>query len=98
MIRSALLLFRPKGVTAWILQLCFWAYLPCFIFILAAGWAGNNLPQAGDTGATPTDFASNLFYFFTVFGILGIPPLIIRYFAAKIHRKQCAQAQVAAHG
>ena len=31
-----------------------------------------------------------------MFGILGIPPLIIRHYAAKIHRKQCAQAQVAA--
>lgn len=98
MVRSALLLFRPKGVAAWILHLCFWAYLPCFIFVLSASGAGDFLPKAGDTGATPSDFLFNLFFFFTAFGILGIPPLIIRNFAVKIHRKQCAQAQTAATG
>jgi hypothetical protein len=96
MIRSALLLFRPRGAMAWILHLSFWAYLPCFIFVLSAGWAGDFLPKAGDTGATTSDFLFNLFFFFTVFGILGIPPLIIRHFAVKIHRRQCALAQVAA--
>lgn len=96
MVRSALLLFRPKGAMAWFLHLCFWAYLPCFIFVLSAGGAGDFLPKAGDTGATPSDFLFNLFFFFTAFGILGIPPLIIRNFAVKIHRKQCAQAQAAA--
>lgn len=35
-------------------------------------------------------------FLFPVFGVLGIPPLIIRHFAAKIHPEQCAQAQVAA--
>jgi hypothetical protein len=77
------------------LHLCFYAYLPCFIFILSVGWA-SDLPKAGNTAGTTSDILFNLFFFFTVFGILGIPPLIIRYFAVKIHRKQCALAQVAA--
>jgi hypothetical protein len=94
MMRSAFLLFRPRGLKAWILHLCFYAYLPCFIFILSVGWA-SDLPKAGDTAGTTSDILFNLFFFFTVFGILGIPPLIIRYFAVKIHRKQCALAQVA---
>jgi hypothetical protein len=96
MIRSTFLLFRPRGATAWILHLCFYAYLPCFIFVLYAGWAGNDLPKAGDTEATPSGFLFNLFFFVTVFGILGIPPLIIRHFAVKIHRQQCALAQAGA--
>ena len=95
-IRSTFLLFRPRGVTAWILHLCFYAYLPCFIFVLYAGWAGNDLPKAGATEATPSGFLFNLFFFVTVFGILGIPPLIIRHFAVKIHRKQCTPAQAGA--
>ena len=96
MVRSALLLFRPKGFTAWVLHLCFYAYLPCFIFVLSAGFAGAVLSKAGDTGGTPSDIVFRLVFFFTAFGILGIPPLIIRHFAVKIHRKQCALAQVAA--
>ncbi len=50
--RSAFLLFRPRGFTAWILHLCFYAYLPCFIFVLSVGWGASDLPQAGDTGGT----------------------------------------------
>ena len=96
MVRSALLLFRPQGFTAWILHLSFYAYLPCFIFVLSAGFAGSVLSEAGDTGGTPSDIVFRLIFFFTAFGILGIPPLIIRHFAAKIHRKQCAEAQAAA--
>ncbi|MGA3011115.1 MAG: hypothetical protein ABSD72_12725 [Terracidiphilus sp.] len=95
-VRSALLLFRPQGATAWILHLCFYAYLPCFIFVLSAGWAGAVLPQAGDTGGTASNIIFGLIFFFTAFGILGIPPLIIRHFAVKIHRRQCAEAQAAA--
>ena len=98
MVRSALLLFRPQGAAAWILHVSFWAYLPCFIFVLSAGWAGAVLSEAGDTGSTASDIVFRLIFFFTAFGILGIPPLIIRHYAAKIHRRQCAQAQATAHG
>jgi hypothetical protein len=97
-VRTALLLFRPKGFAAWVLHLCFYAYLPCFIFVLSAGFAGVVLADAGATGGTASDIVFKLVFFFTAFGILGIPPLIIRHFAVKIHRKQCAQAQSAAHG
>lgn len=93
-VRSAFLLFPPKGAKAWALHLVFYAYLPCFLFVLYAGWGSSVLPQAGDTGP-PEDIVFNLFFFFTVFGILGIPPLIIRYFAVKLHTSQCAQAQIA---
>jgi hypothetical protein len=95
MLRSAFLLYRPRGFKAWILHLCFYAYLPCFIFVLSVGGA-SSLPSAGDTAGTTSDILFNLVFFFTSFGILGIPPLIIRHFAAKIHRQQCAPAQVAA--
>lgn len=97
-VRTALLLFRPKGFTAWILHLCFYAYLPCFIFVLSAGFAGVVLADAGDAGGAASDIVFKLVFFFTAFGILGIPPLILRHFAVKIHRKQCAEAQAAAHG
>lgn len=61
-VRSALLLYRPQGVTAWILHLCFYAYLPCFIFVLSAGWAGAVLPEAGDTGGTTSSIIFGLFF------------------------------------
>jgi hypothetical protein len=94
MIRSTFLLFWPKGFVAWILHLIFYAYLPCFIFFLATFPA--DVPPTGDTAGTTSGFVFNLVFFFTVFGILGIPPLIIRYFAIRIHRRQCAAAQAAA--
>lgn len=67
-----------------------------------SGVAGTNSSNAHalSTGKQPannrgnqTDPVANVFAFIVMFGTLGIPPLILRYFAARIHRKQCQESQ-----
>jgi hypothetical protein len=93
-LRSGFLLYRPKGWAATLLHIAFFSYLFFFFFALIAGVTPDQTSNV--TGAkSPSDFVYELLGYLTVFGILGIPPMILRHFAAKIHRRQCAQAQIA---
>jgi hypothetical protein len=94
-VRGALLLYKPKGWAATLLHAAFYGYMFVFFFVLYAGLSPDttsNVSHAKDTG----DFVANLFGFLTVFGLAGIPPLVLRHFAAQIHRRQNLQAQAAA--
>ncbi len=92
-LRAAFLLYRPKGVAAWTLHLAFYLYSVFMIFVLISVVSDQTAPFFNTKSFS--DFVPDLFAFIFVFGVVGIPPLIIRYFAAKIHRKQCAQMQSA---
>ena len=126
-VRSALLLYKPKGTVAWMLHLAFFSYLAVLAFVLVAITSGGSVsptddnpapavtanakPGAAQAGAAErnksgsqgnatapsvassaapgsSDTFTNVVAFIFVFGIGGIPPIIIRYYAAKIHRKQ----------
>jgi hypothetical protein len=91
-IRSALLLYRPKGFTAWMLHLSFFAYLGIILLFFLG------LDTSAPKTKLPSDSFTNAFMFLTAFGILGVPPLVIRYLAARIHRKQCAQLSLTGAG
>jgi hypothetical protein len=68
----------------------------------ASAVAGNVKAGAGQANATPepgsSDTFTNVVAFIFVFGIAGIPPMVIRYYASKIHRRQmeCLAGTVAA--
>ncbi|MGB7549029.1 MAG: hypothetical protein WBM14_14880 [Terracidiphilus sp.] len=94
-VRSALLLYRPKGFAAWTLHIAFFSYLFCFLFVLSAGWSPDPTTNVS-SATTPSDFVTSLFVFLTIFGLAGIPPLILRFFAARIHRRQCLEAKTPA--
>jgi hypothetical protein len=91
-LRAGMLLYRPKGWAATALHIAFFTYLFFFFFVIYAGLAPDSTATVSDA-KTPSDFVANLFGFLFVFGVAGIPPLIIRHFAAKIHRRQCLAAQ-----
>jgi hypothetical protein len=93
-VRSALLLFRPKGLTAWTLHVTFFVYLFVLVFALLSIMTDQSAPFIST--ATTSDFVTDLFAFIFLFGVFGIPPLVIRHYAVKIHRKQCAEAQASA--
>jgi hypothetical protein len=93
-LRAGMLLYRPKGWAAITLHLAFFAYLLVFFFALSAGIAGSSTADV-EHAKTTSDLFWNVFGFMVVFGIAGIPPLILRHFAAKIHRRQCLEAQAA---
>lgn len=87
-IRAALLLYRPQGITAWLLQLAFYAYSVALIFALLAITTDQSTPLIASV--------SDLFAFIFIFGVLGVPPLILRYFASRVHARQCTEAYMAA--
>jgi hypothetical protein len=92
-LRAALLLYWPKGFAAWTLHLAFYLYSVFMFFVLVAVVSDQTTPFF-NTQSLST-FIPDLFGFLFVFGLVGIPPVIIRYFAARIHRKQCAAMQPA---
>lgn len=85
--RAALLFYRPQGVVAWFLHLTFYAYSILLIFFLV-------LLTTGESSTPLIASVSDAFAFIAIFGVLGIPPLVLRYFAARIHTAQCAKAQL----
>ena len=91
-LRSGMLLYRPKGWAATSLHVAFFLYLFIFFFVLYAGLAPDSTATVS-SAKTPSDFVTNLLAFLFIFGLAGIPPLIIRHYAAKIHRRQCLEAQ-----
>jgi hypothetical protein len=93
-VRDALLLYIPKGLGAWTLHTAFFLYSFFLIFCLYAVMT--------DPGSTPfvstkptSEFITELLVYLLMFGVLGIPPMIMRHYASKIHRRQCAQSQAA---
>jgi hypothetical protein len=98
-LRSALLLYRPKGFVAWMLHLSFYTYSVTLVLILIMLMSPSKNDSPVVSFRSPSEFFSSLTIFVMVFGALGVPPMIVRYFAAKIHRKQCAQSRGAmSHG
>jgi hypothetical protein len=95
-VRAALLLYRPKGLAAFTLHTLFYLYSFGLIFCLVAVMADQSSPFISTASAGA--FFSDLLAFIAIFGVLGIPPLIIRYYAAKIHRRQCLEAQTPTPG
>lgn len=95
--RSGLLLYRPKGAPAWTLHIVFYAYLLCFLAFMWIGLSPDTSNPADPT-LQPESFAFKVFLFVFVFAILGIPLLIIRFFAARIHEKQCGKKETAQGG
>jgi hypothetical protein len=90
-LRAALLLYRPKGFAAFALHTLFYLYSFGLLFCLVAVMADQSSPFISTASAGA--FFSDLLAFIAVFGVLGIPPLIIRYYAARIHRRQCLESQ-----
>jgi hypothetical protein len=89
-LRAAFLLFRPKGFLAFTLHTLFYLYSFGLIFCLIAVMADRSSPFISTASAGA--FFSDLLAFIFIFGILGVPPLVIRYFAARIHRRQCLES------
>lgn len=84
-IRAAFLLYRPKGLAAWTLHLTFYVYSFALVFALVAVMTDQTSPFISSV--------SDAFAFIFLFAVFGTPPLILRYYAAKIHAKQCVQVQ-----
>ncbi len=74
-LRQAFLIYRPYGPLAWILHIIFYIYAPVLVLIGLFVMLDIHDP----------DFR----FIFLAYVILGVPPVVVRYFAARLHRKHC---------
>jgi hypothetical protein len=91
--RAMLLLYKPKGWVAWMLHIAFFCYMGVLVFCFIAVMTDTSASVIASKNSS--EFFSNLVAFIFLACVALLPALILRYFAAKIHRKQCAQAQAA---
>jgi hypothetical protein len=89
-VRAALLLYKPKGFAAWSLHIAFYLYSVFLIIVLLIVVSDDSAPAVNTKSAG--GFFTDLTAFIFIFGLLGIPPMIMRYYATKIHRRQCSAA------
>jgi hypothetical protein len=85
-LRSAFLLYRPHGAGAWLLHIGFYACLLLFA-LMTLGFAASV--------SDPSVQSNTPGVVITIYTILGVPPLILWYFATKIHHRQCTVAEAA---
>jgi hypothetical protein len=95
-VRSALLLYRPKGFLAFSLHVTFYLYtlvIVCFLISMARD------PELGLRQLHPvSQFTINLLIFVMMTGIFSLPSVLLRSFAARIHRRQNPERPVVAAG
>ena len=72
---EATLFYRPYGFTAWMLHIVFYLYTGCLLLAIAAVMSVPPRPPLADS--------------LVGFAVLGIPPLILRHYASKLHRAHC---------
>jgi hypothetical protein len=90
--RSMFLLYKPQGTKAWTLHIAFFSYSAMMFFLFLAVISD---PSASDFSKTKTAsaFFTDLLAYMFVVGLFSIPAFVLRYFAARIHRRQCAEGQ-----
>ena len=90
--RSMVLLYKPQGTKAWTLHIAFFSYAAFMIFCFMAVMTDATASPFGKSKSASGFFTYLVAYMFLV-ALASIPAFVLRYFAAKIHRRQCAQAQ-----
>lgn len=96
-LRSAFLLYRPKGFRAVVLHGMFYVYstgaaLCLMLFLIGAG-TSDTTETSALTDSSHSSFYSALLGFVLLVAIFSIPAMVIRHFAARIHRRQTAEPQ-----
>ena len=94
-LRSMFLLYKPKGGVAWMLHIAFFGYGAVLLFCFIAVMTDSAASPFAKT-KTLSDFFTDMVAYMFMVAIFSIPAFVLRYFATKIHRKQCAEAQIVA--
>jgi hypothetical protein len=100
-LKSAFLFFRPRGFKAWILHIAFYVSLVLLAF-LTLGFAveksaehtataiAQQAKEVDSSGTDAQDEPISPGVIIAIYVLFGTPPVVFRYFAMKIHRRQCA--------
>jgi hypothetical protein len=91
-VRSMFLLYKPQGTKAWTLHIAFFSYA-AFMFFCFMAVMTDATASPFSKSKTASDFFANLVAYMFLVALVSIPAFVLRSFAAKIHRRQCAQAQ-----
>jgi hypothetical protein len=89
-VRSMFLLYKPQGGKAWALHIAFFSYAAFMFFCFMAVMTDATASPFNKT-KTASDFFTDLVAYMFLVALFSIPAFVLRYFAAKIHRRQCAQ-------
>lgn len=90
-VRSALLLYRPKGLLALMLQTTFYLYSLVMIVFLISLLSDKTQPLISIHPAS--EFMIDLFLLVVFTGLFSIPAVILRNYAIRIRRKQTPDPQ-----
>jgi hypothetical protein len=93
-IRSMFLLYKPQGKTAWMLHIAFFSYAT-FMFFIFLSIITDPAESPFSKSKTISDFSTDLVAYMFLVALFSIPAFVLRYFAARIHRSQCARAVTA---
>jgi hypothetical protein len=91
-VRSMFLLYKPQGAKAWTLHIAFFSYAAFMFFCFMAVMTDPTASPFNKT-KTASDFFTDLVAYMFLVALFSIPAFVLRYFAAKIHRRQSARAQ-----
>jgi len=89
-LRSMFLLYKPRGAAAWTLHIAFFSYAAVLLFCFIAVMTDSAASPFART-KTASDFFTDMVAYMFMVALFSIPAFVLRYFATKIHRKQCAQ-------
>jgi hypothetical protein len=91
-VRSMFLLYKPQGTKAWMLHIAFFSYAAFMFFCFMAVMTDATASPFSKSN-TASDFFTHLVAYMFLVALVSIPAFVLRYFAAKIHRRKCAQPE-----
>jgi hypothetical protein len=89
-LRAAFLLYRPRGLRAFLVYGSFWFYSAVYLFMLAALLAPGK-DSLFDTSSAAS-LAGSIIGYLVMAAIFSVPSVLLHLAGIKIHRKQCAEA------
>ena len=91
-VRSMFLLYKPQGPKAWTLHIAFFSYAALMFFCFMAVMT-DATASPFNKSKTASDFFTDLVAYMFLVALASVPAFVLRYYAAKIHRRQSAQVQ-----
>lgn len=89
-LKYTFLWWKPKGVGAWVFHLSYY-FLLLVIGLMSLGFLVSLTTPDPHTGKLTTVDATDVTLAIVVYAILGVPAMVLRFFAARIYKHQCEE-------
>ncbi|MFC5864430.1 hypothetical protein ACFPT7_19140 [Acidicapsa dinghuensis] len=87
-LKYTFLWWKPKGFGAWAFHLSYY-FLLAVIGLMSLGFLVGLMSHDPATGKLAHVDAADVTLAIILYAILGVPAMVLRFFAARIHRNQC---------